>query len=254
MVANKMATAIASVVVAFSAASDAETLRVGSETVYPPFEYLNSETGKYVGFDIDLITALGKHAGFDVQIYSMGLDGLIPALMSDSIDMAVSALTITPERAKKVDFSKPYYQSGLSIMTHQDNASSIKSADDLQNKTLCVEIGSSGALYSQKIKGTTIRTFNSAAEAFLEINQKGCYAMVNDKPVNEFFLVQNASRSMQLTEVPLVLSADNYGIAVKKGNSALKQRIDDALDAVHADGTYQKIYQKWFGETVGAVP
>ena len=68
----------------------AETLRVGSETVYPPFEFLDSNSGKYVGFDIDLIDEVAKRAGFEPQILSMGLDGLIPALMSGSIDVAVS--------------------------------------------------------------------------------------------------------------------------------------------------------------------
>ena len=246
---NKKLAAIAMAAVSLfsSSAVIAETLRVGSETVYPPFEYLDSKTGQYVGFDIDLIQAIGKRAGFDVKIYSMGLDGLIPALMSSSIDVAVSALTITPQRAEKVDFTDPYYKSGLSIMTHKENAGKIRSADDLKNKTLCVEIGSSGALYSSKIPGTTIRTFNSAAEAFLEINLKGCYAMINDKPVNEYFLVQKAAQTMNLAEVPVVLSADNYGFAVKKGNDALRERLNKGLKEVIADGTYEKFHMKWFG-------
>lgn len=145
----------------------AETLRVGSETVYPPFEFFDSNSGKYVGFDIDLIDEVAKRAGFEPQILSMGLDGLIPALMSGSIDVAVSALTITPERAAKVDFTKPYYESGLSIMARKDDAS-IKGVKGLENKVLCAEIGSSGSVFMSKIKGAKIRTFNSAGEAFLQ--------------------------------------------------------------------------------------
>ena len=179
----------------------------------------------------------------------MGLDGLVPALVSGSIDVAVSALTITPERAAKVDFSDPYYKSGLSIMTHKDNVDKIKGAKDLEGKTLCVEIGSSGALFSQRLKGTKIRTFNSAAEAFLEVNQKGCWAMVNDKPVNEYFLTQKAARNLNLREVPVILSEDDYGFAVQKGN-ALRERLNKALKAVREDGTYKKIYVKWFGDTL----
>ena len=238
---------LASAAVFSSSAAVAETLRVGSETVYPPFEYLDSKSGEYVGFDMDLINAIGKKAGFDVKIYSMGLDGLIPALMSSSIDVAVSALTITPQRAERVDFTDPYYKSGLSIMTHKENADKIKGAQDLHNKTLCAEIGSAGALYSSKLPGVTVRTFNSAAEAFMEISLKGCYAMINDKPVNEYFLVQRASQTMDLAEVPVILSADNYGFAVKKGNSALLERLNKGLKEVIADGTYEKIHLKWFG-------
>ncbi len=95
-----------------------------------------------------------------------------------------------------------------------------------------------------------MRTFNSAAEAFMEIGLKGCYAMINDKPVNEYFLVQKASQTMNLAEAPVILSADNYGFAVKKGNKELRERLNKGLKGlkgVIADGTYEKIHRKWFG-------
>ncbi len=243
-----VAAAAACVLAGTSFSALADTLRIGSETVYPPFEFLNSETGKYDGFDIDLINAMARKAGFEPKIISMGLDGLIPAIMSGSIDVAVSALTITKERAAKVAFTKPYYKSGLSIMTHAKYANVVKGADDLKGKVLCAEIGSAGALYMSKIPGTKIRTFNSAAEAFLEINNGGCYAMVNDKPVNDYFLTQRAGQAMKLASIPVILSVDDYGFAVKKTNTALKVRLEKALDEVVADGTYRKIYEKWFGK------
>ena len=217
---KKLVAAAALALMVVGTQAGAETLRVGSETVYPPFEFLDSNSGKYVGFDIDLIDEVAKRAGFEPQILSMGLDGLIPALMSGSIDVAVSALTITPERAAKVDFTKPYYESGLSIMARKDDAS---------------------------IKGAKIRTFNSAGEAFLELNNKGCEAIVNDKPVNEYFLTQKASANFNLREVPGVLKAENYGFAIRKGDDKLRARLDKALDEIRADGTYDKIYAKWFG-------
>lgn len=227
--------------------AQADTLKIGSETVYPPFEFLDPTTGQYAGFDIDLIDAIAKKAGFEPQIYSMGLDALIPAIMSETIDVAISALTITPERAKKVDFTKPYYESGLTIMTHKDHVQKIRGTKDLEGKTLCVEIGSSGGLFSATIPGVKLRTFNSATEAFMEIDQRGCYAMINDKPVNEYFLASKQAKNMNLAEVKIVLSEDNYGFALKKGNDKLKARLEKALDEVVADGTYEKIYNKWFG-------
>ena len=163
---KKLVAAAALALMVVGTQAGAETLRVGSETVYPPFEFLDSNSGKYVGFDIDLIDEVAKRAGFEPQILSMGLDGLIPALMSGSIDVAVSALTITPERAAKVDFTKPYYESGLSIMARKDDAS-IKGVKDLENKVLCAEIGSSGSVFMSKIKGAKIRTFSSAATSEL---------------------------------------------------------------------------------------
>ncbi len=243
---KKIAAALALSAVCLATTATAEILKIGSETVYPPFEFLDSASGKYVGFDIDLLEAVSKRAGFEPHIYSMGLDGLVPALLSGSIDVAVSALTITPERAAKVAFTKPYYDAGLTIMTNKKHADEIKGPKSLEGKTLCAEIGSAGALYMSKLAGVKIRTFNSAAEAFLEISQGGCYAMVNDKPVNEYFLKQSSAKGMNLEEVPVVLSQDQYGFAVNKNNTALVARLNKALDEVKADGTYQKIYEKWF--------
>ncbi|CCZ18804.1 putative uncharacterized protein [Sutterella wadsworthensis CAG:135] len=197
---------------------------------------------------MDLIREIGRRKGFDVQIISMTLDGLVPALVSGNIDAAVSALTITPERAEKVDFTKPYLNAGLTVMTTKDNAPKIKSVKDLENKLLCAEIGSSGALVMKRIPGTTVRTFNSAADAFLELNKGGCFAMLNDGPVNKYFLTQKASKSMNLTALDFVVSDDFYGMAVQKGNKKLLKELDDALDEMRADGTFQKIYDKWFGD------
>lgn len=242
------AAAVAAVAFSFSASAEAaQKLRVGSLTVYAPFEYVNSKTGEYEGFDMDLIQEIGRRTDYEIEIISMTLDGLVPALVSGNIDAAVSALTITPERAARVDFTKPYMNAGLTVMTTRDNAPLIKSVKDLENKTLCAEIGSSGALVMKRIPGATIRTYNSAADAFIEINKGVCYAMLNDGPVNKYFLRQKAAQGMNLTALDFVVSDDFYGIAVQKGNDKLRKQLDDALDAIKADGTYQKIYDKWFG-------
>lgn len=239
---KKLVAAAALALMVVGTQAGAETLRVGSETVYPPFEFLDSNSGKYVGFDIDLIDEVAKRAGFEPQILSMGLDGLIPALMSGSIDVAVSALTITPERAAKVDFTKPYYESGLSIMARKDDAS-IKGVKDLENKVLCAEIGSSGSVFMSKIKGAKIRTFNSAGEAFLQGPRGHRQRQARQRVLPD----SKASANLNLREVPGVLKAENYGFAIRKGDDKLRARLDKALDEIRADGTYDKIYAKWFG-------
>lgn len=224
-----------------------KVLRVGSLTVYAPFEYRDSKTGEYVGFDMDLIREVGRRTGYKIEIVSMSLDGLVPALMAGNIDAAVSALTITPERSEKVDFTKPYINAGLTVMTTKQNAPEINSIDDLRNKKLCAEIGSSGALFMKRIPGAEVVSYNSAAEAFLELNQGGCYAMLNDSPVNKYFLKTNASQSMNLVERPFVASDDFYGIAVQKGDAKLLKMLDDTLDEMKKDGSFDAIYAKWFG-------
>ena len=237
---KKLVAAAALALMVVGTQAGAETLRVGSETVYPPFEFLDSNSGKYVGFDIDLIDEVAKRAGFEPQILSMGLDGLIPALMSGSIDVAVSALTITPERAAKVDFTKPYYESGLSIVARKDDAS-IKGVKGLENKVLCAEIGSSGSVFMSKIKGAKIRTFNSAGEAFLQGPRGHRQRQARQR------VLPDSEGLRQRREVPGVLKAENYGFAIRKGDDKLRARLDKVLDEIRADGTYDKIYAKWFG-------
>ena len=239
---KKLVAAAALALMVVGTQAGAETLRVGSETVYPPFEFLDSNSGKYVGFDIDLIDEVAKRAGFEPQILSMGLDGLIPALMSGSIDVAVSALTITPERAAKVDFTKPYYESGLSIMARKDDAS-IKGVKGLENKVLCAEIGSSGSVFMSKIKGAKIRTFNSAGEAFLQGPRGHRQRQARQRVLPD----SEGLRQPQPARSAGVLKAENYGFAIRKGDDKLRARLDKALDEIRADGTYDKIYAKWFG-------
>ena len=242
-----IAATLAAASLVFAATASAEVLRIGSETTYPPFEFQDPGSAKYIGFDIDLIDELARRAKFTPQIRSMGLDALVPAIMSGNIDVAVSALSITPERKKNVDFTKPYYKAELKVMTHKDFAKKIKSAKDLEGAKMCAEIGSSGAMQSRRIKGTTVRDFNSASEAFMELSKKGCLAMINDSPVNEYFLTQKASQGMNLVELDITFSEDEYGIALKKGNKKLANRLNKALEAMRADGSYNRIHRKWFG-------
>ena len=107
-ISKKLAAAAAAATLVFSfTAEAAPTLRVGSLTVYPPFEYLDSKTGQYEGFDMDLIREIGRRNDLDIRIVSMSLDGLVPALISGNIDCAVSALTITPERSESSFWVRP---------------------------------------------------------------------------------------------------------------------------------------------------
>ncbi|WP_425059514.1 basic amino acid ABC transporter substrate-binding protein [Sporomusa carbonis] len=223
----------------------AKVLKVGAEATFPPFEFQDEKSQDYVGFDVDLMKALGKQMGVEVQIVNTAFDGLIPALESGQIDVIASAMTITEERAQKVNFSKPYYKSGLSIVVKADN-NTIKSFKDLEGKRIAVQIGTTGAEQAKKIKDAKIREFNSASEAFLELKAGGADAVVNDLPVNEYFLAKNASKDAKL--IGEVLNAEEYGVAVAKKNTELARKINKALDEIKQNGEYAKIYEKWFGK------
>ena len=227
------------------AAQEAKVLKVGAEMTFAPFEFQDEKSKQYVGFDMDLIQALGKQMGYKVEIQSMGFDALIPALATKNIDAVCSAMSITPERSQKVLFSKPYYKSGLSIVVKNDN-NSINGFKDLEGKRIAVQIGTTGAEEAKKIKDAKVREFNTMSDVFMELKAGGVDAVVNDLPVNKYYLVQIGSKDAKM--VGETLNAEEYGIAVDKNNKELIEKVNKALEEIQKNGEYDKIYEKWFGE------
>lgn len=225
-------------------ADQAKVLRAAGEATFAPFEFQDEKTNELAGFDVDLIKAIGKQMGYEVQYQNQSFDGLIPALDSGNIDIAISGMTITSERAQKVNFSKPYYKSGLTILVKKDD-DSIKGFKDLAGKNIAVQIGTTGSMEAKKIPDAKVREFNSAAEAIMELKAGGVDAVVNDMPVNEYYLVQSGGQEAK--SVGERLTSEDYGIATAKKNTELNEKINKALDELKQNGEYEKIYVKWFG-------
>ncbi len=237
--------AILAITPLFALAAGAKpVLDVGMDAAYPPFGSVDSQTGDYIGFDVDLIKAIGKAEGFDVKIHNLAFDGLIPALVSGSIQIAINDITITDERRKNVDFSKRYYIAGLGAVVGYGDKS-IKNAKDLEGKRLAVSIGSTGEEAARKIKGAQVKVFSQLNECYLELVNGGVDAVINDIPTNDFY-VMNAGRG-KVKSVPMALNEEDLGIAVRKGNADLLRKIDQGLAKIKANGEYAAIYQKWFG-------
>ena len=222
-----------------------KVLRVGMEPTFPPFEFSDEKTKEFVGFDIDVMKAIGKELGYKVEVQNLGFDALIPALEAGNIDVACSGITITDERAKKVNFSKAYYESGLTIVVLKSN-NEIKDFADLKGKKLAVQIGTTGAMEASRTEGATVREYNGLNEAYLELKNGGVDAVVNDRPVNEYFLKQGGNEYAKAVGTPK--EAEEYGIATAKKNTELAKNIDKALEAIRKNGEYQKIYEKWFSK------
>ena len=137
---NKLFAAVCAAVLATGsfAACAAEELRVGTHPTFAPFEFMETATRQYVGFDMDLIREIGKRAGLEVEIVNMGFDGLIPALLTGTINAAASGITIPEERKMRVDFCDPYYEAGQSLMVRADELDKYKSVKDLEGKKIAV--------------------------------------------------------------------------------------------------------------------
>lgn len=224
---------------------DPNVLNVGSTADFAPFEFQDESGKEYVGFDMDLIRAIGKEMGYEVQIQNISFDGLVPALEAGNVDAVISGMSITPDRKAKVAFSKPYYQSGLTIVVRDDNEA-IHGFQDLPGRSIAVQIGTTGASEARKIQGAAVKDFNSSADTFMELRAGNADAVINDRPVNDYYIAQSGAKDAKVLSE--ILSAEEYGIAVKKDNAALVKKIDEALEKLKASGEYDKIYEKWFGK------
>ncbi len=223
-----------------------KVLRVGTEPTFAPFEFQKEGSSEFTGFDMDLIRAIGQQLNMKVEIQNLGFDGLIPAVNAGNIDLAISAMTITPDRQKVVEFSEPYYTSGLIIVVNKTD-DSIKSIADLENKRIAVQIGTTGAAKAETVKGAKVTNFNTGSELFMELKNKGADAVIVDSPVAGYYLAQGGSETAKT--VGDVMEAESYGMITKKGNTQLMDQVNKALNDLKKNGVYDKIYQQWFGET-----
>ncbi|GAA6620064.1 basic amino acid ABC transporter substrate-binding protein [Scytonema sp. NUACC26] len=219
-----------------------KTIKVATEPAFPPFES-KGVGNELVGFDIDLMKAVGQAAGLKVEFQSLPFDGMIPALQANTIDAAISAMTITSERAQVVAFSRPYFKAGLAIAVRQDNTT-ITSLDNLKNKTIAVQIGTTGAKKAKSISGERVREFDSAPLALQELANGNVDAVLNDAPVTLEAIKSGNIKGIKV--VGQLLTEEYYGIALPK-NSPHLNNINTALAKLISNGTYAQIYQKWFG-------
>ena len=226
------------------AANDQKAIKVGTEPTFAPFEFPDKKSGELTGFDLDLIKAIGKKAGYDkVTVKGMGFDALIPALDAGNIDAAIAGMSITDARKQKVNFTDPYYESGLMAIVGKDNTT-IKSLDDLKGKTIAVQLGTTGAEAASKIEGAKVKTFDTSDTACLELKNGGADAVISDLPVLQYFLKQGGSAYAKAVGEPK--KGDMYGIATAKKNKDLCDKLNKALNDLKKSGEYQKIYDKWF--------
>ncbi|MCR5084065.1 MAG: basic amino acid ABC transporter substrate-binding protein [Succinivibrionaceae bacterium] len=227
-------------------AEGAPALKVGCDGAFAPFTYIN-DNGELIGFDIDIIRAIGKELGRDLDIKSYPFDGIIPMLMTNTIDIIISGFTISPERAEKVNFSKPYYKCGLTFLVRAEDQSKYNELKDLKDTQVCVQIGTTGALYlNKKLPNAKVKQFNSPPETYIDLQAKGCSAVLNDKPVNDYFLA-HADRTKYVTRRVSESDEEYYGIAVNKENRKLLEEINHALDTILSNGEFARISTEWFG-------
>lgn len=235
---------------AIGGAEEGEPITVASDIAYRPFEYY--EGGEPVGFDIDLMNEIGERAGFRVEYQNVLFDGIIRGLSSGLYDAAISAMTITEERAQQVDFSDPYFNADQSLLVRQ--GSDIQSTDDLNEAIVGVQLGTTGAMEAQGLATQgeirEVRTFNNIEDAFRALENQQVDAVINDFPVSAD-RVETSGQDLEIVQT--IPTGEQYGIAFPQ-DSELVPEVNEALQEIKDDGTYAEIYEEWFGQEPERIP
>ncbi|MEH6562549.1 MAG: transporter substrate-binding domain-containing protein [Marinobacter sp.] len=223
----------------------AETLRVATDPSFVPFEMLDQETGEMIGFDMEIIAEVAERAGFDYKINTMDFNGIIPALQTGNVDIAIAGITITDEREKIVDFSDPYYDSGLRILIRQDNED-VTEISDLEGLKIGSKIGSTSYDYLKKNldENDGVTPYPGSSDMYMALMSGAVDAVFYDAPNVGYFARTKGEGKVKT--VGELYEGQQYGIALKNGSEWVDE-VNEAIASMKEDGTYKTIYEKWFG-------
>ena len=225
------------------ARSNGEVVRVGVAAPWPPMEMVNKR-GDMEGFDIDLMKAIAKKGGFAVEFKNTEWYSIFVGLAMSNYDAVISAVTITEDRMKTMDFSDPYLSAGQVLIVTAESKD-VTVLADLKGKSVGAQIGSTGALEIEKVPGVTLKTYDEIGFAIEDLVGNTIAGVVADSLVAADYALHNEKTRSKLKIVGKPFTDEKYGIAVKKGNIELLRRINAGLDAVQAAGIDKKLEKKW---------
>lgn len=220
-------------------------LTVGTNAEFPPFEYVD-DNGDPDGFDIALIKAIGEKMGVKVEVQNMEFDSLVSSI-GNKIDVAIAGMTITDERKETVDFSDPYYEALQYVIV--PSGSAIKSAADLSGKNIGTQLGTTGDLIVQDLasKDSTVTDspYDTAALAVQDLLNGKIDCVIIDKNPAEVLSSQYTGKLSALDGKAFDFGAEDYAIAMPKGDTALQTQINKALADLKADGTFDALVKQY---------
>ena len=223
-----------------------EVLTVAMELAYPPFE-TKDEQGNPSGVSVDFMKDFGEYIGKEIRIENISFDGLIPSLQTGKADMVMSSMTITEERKETVDFSEPYANALLVVLTNKD--SQITSVDDLnqEGKKVAVKTGSTGYLYAQEhLKNAEIIALQDESACVMEVSQGKADGFIYD----QLTIYRNWQNNLDTTNAVFIPFQDvePWGIAVKKGNTELLDQLNEFIETYREDGGFEELTEKYLSE------
>ncbi|WP_320007926.1 basic amino acid ABC transporter substrate-binding protein [Maridesulfovibrio sp.] len=241
---------IVSLLLAILAATPAfagkKVISIASDCTWPPMEFVNKDK-QIVGFSVDLMKACAKAAGYEVKIKNVAWDGIFAGLAAGKYDAICSSVTINEKRKKVMDFSEPYFEVKQAVVTNK--ASDAKTLADFKGKPVGAQIGTTGYFAIKAIDGAIPKSYDEIGLAMEDLFNGRLDAVVCDDPIAADFALQQEEYSKKL-KIAFTVKNDKpeyLGVAVKKGNAEVLDLINKGIAAVRADGTYDKIKAKWFG-------
>jgi polar amino acid transport system substrate-binding protein len=230
------------------AAALADSLILGSNCEFPPFEFVEAD-GTKAGFDIEIGKLIAAKLGKDLVVDDMNFDGLLMALGTGKVDLILSAMTIKPERQEQADFSEPYFEAQQKIIVRKDY-DGIKTLDDVKDKSVAVQDATTGYYLATDaapdglgLPAEKVAAFANAAMAILELKQGRVDCVIVDSaPAAVFVSMNDDLVILDGIETP----AEFYGIAVQKGNTELLTAVNEVLAEIKANGVYDQLITQFF--------
>ncbi len=244
--------AIMAAAFASSAAAQGGKVKIATEGVYPPFNYI--EGGKLTGFDVDIANALCAKAKLDCEIVTQDWDGMIPGLLAGKYDAIVASMAITEERKQKVDFSAPYYNTPAKFMASKEEAIKDVSPSALAGKTVGVQGSTSQAkLLEDKYPNVVVKTYTAVDDASADLAAGRVDLVFSDKVLLDAWLKKSSDAAcceLVGEDVRDPALGIGKGVAVNKNNPELLAKFNAALKEILQDGTYKAINDKYFAFSI----
>lgn len=244
-----MAAAFAAATAFAGLAHAADKIVIGTEGAYPPFNNLEAD-GSLVGFDIDIAKALCAEMKAECTFVTNDWDGIIPALQAKKFDAIIASMSITPERKEKVDFTNKYYHTPPAVAVLKDSPLKGVTEDDLAGKVIGAQSSTTHSNYVEAhMKKSELKLYPTTEEYKLDLANGRVDAVVDDVIVlSEWLKTPDGACCKLLGTLPNdpAINGEGAGIAVRKGDDALREKFNTAIAAIRANGTYKQINDKYF--------
>jgi arginine/ornithine transport system substrate-binding protein len=236
--------------VASAVQAEERTLRIAFDVPYEPFEY-KDENGELTGFEVDLATAMCEEMKADCKFVIQAWDGMIPGLVARKFDLIMSSMSITAERAERVLFSEPYYNTPGGWFGPNSFDTDVTDMDAMKGKTVGVQRGTTmDTFVTEEMTGVvTIKRYTTADDMVLDLEGQRLDAVFLDYPVGEQTVLTKDGFKEIGEQVKL---GQGVGVAMRKRDKAVAEAVNAALRKLKEDGTYDAIMKKYFAYDVKA--